>query len=138
MPPAFDAIAETFEALDDWMDRYQYLIDLGRKQPGLAPEERCEANRVLGCTSQVWLVVRATRPVVELAADSDAAIVKGLVQVVLALTHGQPPERIVELDAEEAFARLGLDEHLTPNRANGLRAMVERVKAVARASVIHG
>lgn len=131
--PSFQDIADTFDALDDWMDRYQYLIDLGRRQPELPEAERSEENRVLGCTSRVWLVVRQRAPVLVFEADSDAAIVKGLVQVVLALVNGRPAADLSALDAEAAFARLGLDEHLTPNRANGLRAMVERVKATARA-----
>lgn len=128
--PALSDILDTFDALDEWMDRYQYLIDLGRQLDGLPEEDRTEARRVLGCTSQVWLKTdfpHGHYGPVSLKADSDAAIVKGLVQVVLSLFDGRTGAEIAETDWKGTFKALGLEAHLTPSRANGLRSMVERV-----------
>ncbi|HMK90261.1 MAG TPA: SufE family protein [Methylocystis sp.] len=134
---AIDEIIDNFELLDEWDDRYRYLIELGRTLEPLPQEAYSEANKVRGCASQVWLDVRVAqdrdgRKILTLRGDSDAHIVRGLVAVVLALYSGRSTEDIVATDAQPLFQRLGLAQHLTPQRANGLRSMVERIKAEAR------
>ena len=130
----FEEIAETFDALDDWMDRYQYLIDIGRRGPELSESERIEENRVLGCTSRAWVVPERVDGKLRFRVDSDAAIVKGLLQVVLALYDQKTPGEILALDAGAAFQQLGLDQHLSPSRSNGLRSVVDRIRATAFAT----
>jgi len=133
---AFDEVAEAFELLDDWEDRYRYLIDLGRKETGLAEAEKTPARRVEGCVSQVWLVAeRRDDGALVLRGDSDAHIVKGLVAVLLRLFNGRRPEEILALDARQALGRLDLQGHLTPSRTNGLFAMVGRVRQMANAAL---
>jgi cysteine desulfuration protein SufE len=129
---SLDDILETFDAVDDWMDRYQYLIDLGKRLPELESAAKVEENRVLGCTSRVWLVAtRQDDGRYELRVDSDAAIVKGLLQVVLALYDGKSAAEIALVDHAGVFAQLGLDQHLSPSRSNGLRSVVDRVRRLA-------
>lgn len=139
MHPPLDEIIESFEFLDDWDDRYRYLIELGRSLEPLPAEAHSEANKVRGCASQVWLETtvdgRADQPVLLFRGDSDAHIVRGLVALVLALYSGKAARAIVETDALAVFRQLGLSEHLTPQRSNGLRSMVERIKADARAAL---
>lgn len=128
-------IESDFEFLDDWEDRYRYLIELGRELPDLPPEAMSEATKVRGCASQVWLVSEAddaSPPHVSFAGQSDAHIVRGLVAVALALFSGRPAPEILEMDAEALFKRLGLEGHLSPQRSNGLRSMVARIKDDAR------
>ena len=130
-------IIDNFSVLDDWDDCYRYLIELGRELPPLAEAAHNDANKVQGCASQVWLDtdVRpngAGGPVLMFAGDSDAHIVRGLVALVLALYSGRGAAEIIETDAQPLFAELGLAQHLTPQRANGLRSMVERIKTEAR------
>ncbi|MFD2237025.1 SufE family protein [Aureimonas populi] len=128
-------IESDFEFLDDWEDRYRYLIELGRELPALPPEAMTEESKVRGCASQVWLVSRAdgeTPPHITFAGQSDAHIVRGLVAIALALFSGRTAPQIVETDAEAVFARLGLQDHLSPQRSNGLRSMVARIKEEAR------
>lgn len=136
MLPSIDEIISNFEFLDDWEERYRYLIELGRMLPPLSPEAQSDANKVPGCASQVWLDTRvetgAGAPVLELQGDSDAHIVRGLVALLIALYSGKPADRILETDALALFQRLGLSEHLTPQRSNGVRSMVERIRADAR------
>jgi len=135
--PAIEEITETFELLDDWEERYRYIIELGRKLSGLDPEAKIEANRVQGCTSQVWLTcsVNPEKPArLNFEADSDAHIVRGLIGIVLALYSGKQVDEIVELDARPLFEKLGLQSHLTPSRANGLASMVQRIKVLAKAA----
>lgn len=132
-----DEIIGNFELLDEWEDRYRYLIELGRTLEPLPKDAYTDANKVRGCASQVWLeTTRARdsdgRAVLSLRGDSDAHIVRGLVALVLALYSGRPAQEIIETDAAPLFKELGLAEHLTPQRANGLRAMVERIKKEAR------
>ncbi|MCE7026577.1 SufE family protein [Jiella avicenniae] len=130
-----DEIIADFELLDDWEDRYRYLIELGRALPGLSPDEMTEATKVRGCASQVWLISESdgeTPPHLSFRGDSDAHIVKGLVAIALALFSGRSAEDITALDAEALFSRLGLQEHLTPQRSNGLKSMVARIKNDAR------
>lgn len=134
-----DEIGETFALLDDWEDRYRYLIDLGRQLPDYPEAERDEAHAVRGCVSRVWLSVRhadgPSGPVLEFTGDSDAHIVRGLVAVLLALYSGRSAEEILAIDAEAVLRRLGLREHLTPQRSNGLSSMVGRVRQEAAAAL---
>lgn len=127
----FDDIVADFAFLDDWDDRYKYLIDLGRALPPYPEEKRDDARKVRGCASQVWLDPRRVDGRIELAGDSDAHIVKGLVAVLLALYSGRTPDDILKVDAAAALAPLDLAAHLTPQRSNGLASMVKRVRAIA-------
>ncbi|MCX7900058.1 MAG: SufE family protein [Methylocystis sp.] len=132
---SIDGIIGNFELLDEWEDRYRYLIELGRTLEPLPPEAYTDANKVRGCASQVWLLTtREPGGVIKFRGDSDAHIVKGLVALVLALYSGRTAEEIIATDAQPLFKELGLAEHLTPQRANGLRSMVERIKNEARAA----
>jgi len=130
-----DIIAD-FDLLDEWEDRYRYLIELGRKLEPLSQEAHNEENKVRGCASQVWVETRVDRsgpePVLTFRGDSDAHIVRGLVCLVLTLYSDRPAGEIAQTDAMEVFAQLGLDAHLTPQRSNGVRSMVERIKHDAR------
>jgi cysteine desulfuration protein SufE len=135
-----DEILDNFSVLDDWDDRYRYLIELGRQLPPLAASARTNANKVQGCASQVWLStdVRpngADGPVLIFTGDSDAHIVRGLIAVLFAVVSGKSAKQILTLDALALFERMGLRDHLTPQRSNGFRAMVERVRAEARAAL---
>lgn len=123
------ALVEDFQLFDNWEDRYTYLIDLGRALPAFPEEHRVEQHKVDGCLSQVWFVQDTTdEGVVAFHADSDSAIVRGLIGVIRVLFHGQPFERAREVDVPHVFAQIGLDEHLSVNRRNGFYAMVERVR----------
>ncbi len=129
-----DELADTFEMLGDWEERYRYLIDLGRKLPPMADADHSEANKVRGCMSQVWMTGHAEAgPPQRLvfAGDSDAHIVKGLIAVLFKLTSGKTPREILDADINAAFTRLGLESHLSMNRRNGFYAMVERIRAMA-------
>jgi cysteine desulfuration protein SufE len=133
----FAELAENFALFDDWEDRYRYLIDLGRKLPPFPESLKNETTKVRGCMSQVWMVTGHPpgQPArFAFAADSDAHIVKGLIAVLGVLFSGQTPEAIRAIDPDAAFGALGLDQHLSPTRRNGLVAMVARVKAAAQAS----
>ena len=136
--PAFEDIAETFAFLDDWEDRYRHVIDMGKAMPPMDPALMVPANKVEGCTSQVWLFsrIKGSGPQAEFdfIGDSDSMIVRGLVAVVHALYSGLPTEKVAQVDAQAELARLGLDEHLSSQRSNGLRAMVQRVRALAAAA----
>ena len=138
-PLAIDQVIADFEVLDDWEDRYRYVIELGRGLAPLPESERTEANKVRGCASQVWLWTRKSsengRPYLAFRGDSDALIVKGLVAIVIALFDGKSPEEIRITDAEALFLRLDLRSHLTTQRSNGLRALVDRIKADAEAAL---
>lgn len=133
-----DEILETFELLDDWEDRYRYVIDLGRQLPEMPAADRTEANRVQGCTSRVWLVTEpdpANPGAMVLRGESDAHIVRGLVAILLSLYSGKTPAEIIKIDARSFLDRLGLQDHLSPTRTNGLFSMVERIKALAKAKL---
>lgn len=136
-PSQIDSIIEDFELLDNWDDRYRYLIELGRKLPPFPEDERTEATKVQGCASQVWLVSRqddaAPDSRLDFLGDSDAHIVRGLIAILLALYSGRPAAEIARTDPAPVFERIGLKDHLTPQRSNGLRAMVERIRGDARA-----
>jgi cysteine desulfuration protein SufE len=125
--------------LDDWDDRYRYLIELGRELPPLAESAHNEANKVHGCASQVWLDTNvrpngADGPVLTFAGDSDAHIVRGLIAILFAVFSGKTARSILATDALALFEKMGLREHLTPQRSNGFRAMVERIRAEANAA----
>jgi cysteine desulfuration protein SufE len=134
-----DAIRSDFALLDDWEDRYRYVIELGRGLPPLPDALRTEAHKVRGCASQVWLAstARAPRPgaaqVLEFQGDSDAHIVRGLIAILFAMYQDKTPEEILRTDARAVFGELGLKEHLTPQRSNGFFSMVERIRNDARA-----
>jgi cysteine desulfuration protein SufE len=135
-----DEIIENFNFLDDWEDRYRYLIELGRGLEPLDDAAHNETNKVRGCVSQVWLETRVAKddagsPVLYLKGDSDAHIVRGLVALILALYSGQTASQILATDAEGLFESLGLSTHLTPQRSNGVRSMIERIKNDARSAI---
>ena len=137
---SYDDILADFEFLDDWEDRYRYVIELGRGLDPLPEEAHNEANKVHGCVSQVWLQTTIEKdengtPILYFKGDSDAHIVSGLVAIMLTLFSGQPASTILETDANAALKQLGLDEHLTPQRSNGLAAMVQRIKSDAAKSL---
>ena len=133
-------IIDNFSLLDDWDDRYRYLIELGRELPPLAAEAHNEANKVRGCASQVWLdtSVRpngAGGPVLTFVGDSDAHIVRGLIAILFAMYSGRNAKDILATDAVALFEKMGLREHLTPQRSNGFRSMVDRIHSDARAAL---
>jgi cysteine desulfuration protein SufE len=135
-----DAIVDDFSLLDDWDDRYRYVIELGRKLSPLEERDRNERNKVQGCASQVWLSTTvqpngADGPVLSFVGDSDAHIVKGLIAILLATYSGRHAKQILATDAVALFNQLGLREHLTPQRSNGFRSMVERIKSDARSAL---
>jgi cysteine desulfuration protein SufE len=137
--PSIDEIVENFELIDDWDERYRYVIELGRMMEPLPEEAHNDANKVRGCASQVWLETkldrRAPDPVLELRGDSDAHIVRGLVALLISLYSGKTASEALTTDAIGLFKSLGLSEHLTPQRSNGVRSMVERIRSDARAAL---
>lgn len=133
---SIEAIIDDFDFLEDWEDRYRYLIELGRALPPLEESERIDANKVRGCASQVWLVHTADGgddPVLNFRGESDAHIVQGLIAILLALYSGQRASRILEIDAEAQLNQIGLRDHLTAQRSNGLSSMVARIRRDAEA-----
>ena len=135
-----DEIIENFSLLEEWDDRYRYVIELGRGLSPLSAQERVEANKVQGCASQVWLATKIGSngqggPILTFAGDSDAHIVRGLIAILFAMYSGKHADEILSADAIALFDRLGLREHLTPQRSNGFRSMVERIRADARAAL---
>ncbi|WP_414471707.1 SufE family protein [Microvirga sp. M2] len=136
MLPTIDEIVSNFELLDDWEERYRYVIELGRMMDPLPEEAHTDANKVKGCASQVWIDMRLDRaqgkPTLHLLGDSDAHIVRGLVALMIALYDGKTPEEALSTDALALFKELGLAEHLTPQRSNGVRSMVERIRRDAQ------
>ena len=132
-----DEIRDNFALLDDWDDRYRYVIELGRTLDPMPDAEHSTANKVQGCASQVWLSRQLGRgdhkgPVLNYLGDSDAHIVRGLIAILLTLYSGRTPQDIVATDALAVFDELGFREHLTPQRSNGLRSMVERIRTDAQ------
>ena len=137
---AIDEIIENFELLDEWDDRYRYVIELGRTLPPLAEAAHNETNKVRGCASQVWLVSHvkpdgAAGPLLSFDGDSDAHIVRGLIAILFALFSGKSAREILATDAIAVFDSIGLREHLTPQRSNGLRSMVERIRSDAQTAL---
>ena len=137
---AIEEIVENFGLLDEWDDRYRYVIELGRTLTPLPDEAHVDANKVQGCASQVWLVTNvkpngASGPILTFQGDSDAHIVRGLIAILFALYSGKSARDILAIDSLELFDRIGLRENLTPQRSNGLRSMVERIRAEAKAAL---
>ena len=136
--PTLSDITSDFAVLDDWEDRYRYLIELGRELPPLPDELRTDTNKVRGCASQVWLATQVRSeggdPVLHFVADSDAHIVRGLIAILSAIYNNRPVDEVLAIEADPIFEKLGLKEHLTPQRSNGLASMVARVRADATAS----
>ena len=132
-PAAFAEIAENLAYLDDWEDRYRYIIELGQALPPLAESEKNAATKVSGCVSQVWLVSERVGDLLSYRGESDAMIVRGLAAILIALYSGRPAQEIAETDAIALFDELGLREHLSTQRSNGLVAMVNRIRGEARA-----
>ena len=138
---SLDEIRENFALLDDWEDRYRYLIEMGKALEPLETHAKVEANKVRGCASQVWLLTKVgpasngAGPVLNFRGDSDALIVRGLIAVLFAMYNGLSASRILEVNAEKEFASLGLQEHLTPQRSNGFASRVERIRTDARAAM---
>jgi cysteine desulfuration protein SufE len=129
-----EKLITNFELLGDWEERYGYLIELGKKLPGLSDREKTEDTRVHGCQAMVWMIMEPDPEnpgALRFRADSDAFIVRGLIAVLQMLFNGHTPEEIVKTDATSILRQLGLDSHLSPTRKNGLFAMVERVRALA-------
>ncbi|MGE0024724.1 MAG: SufE family protein [Hyphomicrobium sp.] len=135
------SLKSDFELLDDWEDRYRYIIELGRTLPPLPDALRTEATKVRGCASQVWLAsalepaAGSTEPHLHFQGDSDAHIVRGLIAILFALYQDRSPREILAVEPETVFASLGLKEHLTPQRSNGLASMVQRIRADAAAAL---
>ena len=137
---AIEEIIENFALLDEWDDRYRYLIELGRMLTPLPDAARRDANKVQGCASQVWLGTTikpngADGPVLTFIGDSDAHIVRGLIAVLFALFSGKHAKEILSTDAIAVFERLGLRDHLTPQRSNGFRSMVDRIRRDAQTAL---
>jgi len=135
-----DEISDNFFLLDEWDDRYRYIIELGRTLAPLAAEAHTDANKVQGCASQVWLTTSvrpngASGPVLTFVGDSDAHIVRGLIAILFALYSDKSARDILAIDPSELLERLGLREHLTPQRSNGLKSMVARIRAEAEAAL---
>ncbi|RCS23298.1 cysteine desulfuration protein SufE [Phyllobacterium salinisoli] len=139
MTQTFDDIITDFDVLDDWEDRYRYVIDLGRDLKPYPEDARDAAHKVQGCVSQVWLkteIGEGEDPEMIFLGDSDAHIVRGLVAIVLTLYSGRRASEILAIDPDNILKTLGLDEHLTPQRSNGLRAMIRRIRSEAQAVLI--
>lgn len=137
--PTIEHIIDDFEFLDDWEDRYRYVIELGRTLDPMPDCDKTDQSKVQGCVSQVWLTCSVDTsdpcdPVLHFKGDSDAHIVRGLVAIMLAACSGKKASDIVSFDEGALFSKLGLIEHLTPQRANGLRSMVARIKSEAKAA----
>jgi cysteine desulfuration protein SufE len=137
---AIDEIIENFTLLDEWDDRYRYVIELGRTLAPLPEAAHVDTNKVQGCASQVWLLTHvksngASGPILTFEGDSDAHIVRGLIAILFALYSGKSAQDILAIDALAMFDRIGLRENLTPQRSNGFRSMVERIRAEARVAL---
>ena len=138
MSTDIESIRDDFSFLDDWEDRYRYIIDLGAALSPYPETSRNDDHKVPGCVSQVWLHTtpgQGSDPVIVFLGDSDAHIVRGLVAIVLALFSGRKASEILAIDADAALRELGLDEHLSPQRANGLRSMVQRIRREAETAL---
>ncbi|EDY87451.1 Fe-S metabolism associated SufE [gamma proteobacterium HTCC5015] len=130
-----DDILSDFEFLDDWEERYAYIIDLGKQLPSFPDAEKIEDNYVHGCQSQVWLIHTVTDGTLYLLIDSDAIIVRGLAAIILAALNAKSPQDLIDTDIDRLFEKLDLFRHISPTRGNGLRAMVEKIRAIAASEV---
>lgn len=133
---SIDELLEDFEFLEDWEERYSYVIDLGKSLPEMPSEDKNDNNKVSGCMSQVWITSKTKKneagdEIIEFTADSDAFIVKGLIVILLSLFSGKTPKEITSIDVIQTMQKLGLDEHLSPTRKNGLFSMIDRIKDIA-------
>jgi cysteine desulfuration protein SufE len=139
MQETIEALKEDFAVIDEWEDRYRYVIELGRAMPPLAEAERIPANKVQGCASQVWIAAHqeknGSEPRLSFTGDSDALIVKGLIAIIFRLFSGKAASEILAIDAGAILDELGLREHLTPQRSNGVASMVTRIKSDAQAAL---
>ncbi len=140
---SIDEILENFSLLDEWDDRYRYIIELGRQLAPLPAADHSAANKVQGCASQVWLDTEvradgASGPILSFRGDSDAHIVRGLIAILFAIYSDRPARDILATDALAVFERMGLREHLTPQRSNGFRSMVDRIRSDARSALAAG
>ena len=131
---SIQSILDDFAVIDDWDERYRYIIELGRKMQPFPEAERTDAVKVRGCASQVWLISKRGNGRLSFIGDSDAHIVRGLIAILLALYNDKTPQEILGLDAKAVLSQLGLDTHLSQQRSNGLTAMVERIRHDARAA----
>ena len=131
--PDFEDLVETFEFLDDWEDRYRHVIDMGKGMASLDDAFRVPATKVDGCASQVWLLPKIENDVFTFEGASDAMIVQGLIAILQLLYNNEPVGNITAIDAAAELGRLGLNEHLSSQRSNGLRAMVQRIRETASA-----
>ena len=131
-----DDVIEVFEFLDGWEERYRYLIDLGRKLPDMPAADKTEANRVQGCISMVWMTSQVVSEdageVLAFQADSDSAIVKGLIGLLMEIYSGRAPQYILDTDIGGLFEKIGFEEHLSTNRRNGFYSMVSRIQREAQ------
>jgi len=136
---AFEEIVETFEFLDDWEERYRHVIDMGKAMAPLDDSVKLPATKVDGCASQVWLVPEiegdGAAAVLRFTGDSDAIIVRGLIAVLHALYDGLSMEQVLAVDAQGELARLGLQDHLSSQRSNGVKAMISRVREIAQRTI---
>jgi len=136
---SIDELIDDFTVLEEWEDRYRHLIELGRDLPPLAEAAHIPANKVSGCASQVWIISEASgspaNPTLHFTGDSDALIVKGLIAVAFLMYSGKTAREILAVDAASILKQLGLSEHLTPQRSNGFKSMIERIRADARAAL---
>lgn len=126
-----EELIENFEFLDSWEDKYRYIIELGEKMPPLAQQFHCDEWKVKGCQSQVWLLPEKSGDIINFYGDSDAAIVKGLIAIVLMIYSSKTAAEIKQINIDEIFVKLGLREHLSPSRRNGLEAMIEKIRHYA-------
>ncbi len=138
--PTLDNLLSDFDLLDDWEDRYKYVIELGNKLPEFKETLRTDANKVQGCVSQVWLSKEIEQntnneTILTYTGDSDAHIVRGLIAILLVMYSGQTAKQILQIDAIETLSKFGLQEHLTPQRSNGLFSMVDRIRKDAEAHI---
>lgn len=129
-----DKIVREFQLFQDWTERYEHIIRLGKKLPEMASDLKTEENRVIGCQSSVWLTAHYDANTVHFQADSDALIVKGLIALLLRVYNDRTPEQILQTDPE-FISKIGLDRHLSPTRSNGLVAMMAKIKSYARAQL---
>ena len=128
-----DEIVEEFDFLGDWEERYKYLIDMGKALPSLPGADKTDLNKVKGCVSQVWRVTGHEGDRLTFQADSDAHIVRGLAALLLRIYSGRTPDEILSVDAREVLKQIGLSEHLSPQRSNGLASMIGRIRGAAGA-----
>ena len=132
---SLENLIEDFSLFEDWEDRYKYIIELGNNLEPLSDDEHNERNKVPGCVSQVWLIKQGDKNKMHFRGDSDAHIVRGLVAILLMLYSDKSAQEILEVDAQDAFRKLGLGEHLTPQRSNGFQSMVARIRHEAESAL---